>query len=69
VAIEPPLTSRPALSSGKPARSANQRTTWCSMWTAAWLPPATLGFIAAASASAKTPRRWGGEFTQAKNRG
>ena len=37
--------------------------------TAAWLPPATLGFIAAASAAPNTPMIVGGEFTQPKNRG
>ena len=34
-----------------------------STWIAAWFPPAQLGFIAAASASAKTPSGSGGELT------
>jgi len=51
------------------ASPASQRITRRSRCTAAWLPPTTLGFIAAARAAAATLTGCGGEFTQAANRG
>ncbi len=69
VAADPPLTSWPEYPAGQPSSPANQRMTWCSRCTAAWLPPATLGSIAAASASASTPSGCGGELTQAAKPG
>ena len=68
-AAELPLTSSPMLSGGKPKIDLNHWMTSRSTHTAAWLPPATLGFIAAASACAYTPMAAGGEFTHAENRG
>ena len=53
VAAEPPLTSRPP-QPGRPSSSPSQRTACFSTYVAAWLPPATDGFIAAASVSAST---------------
>jgi hypothetical protein len=53
-----------AAPAGNLASSANHRTTCRSRCAAAWSPPATLGFIAAASASANTPITAGGELTQ-----
>jgi hypothetical protein len=64
VASDPPLTVSPVPPGPQPASSANHRITWCSTCTAAWLPPATLGFMVAARASATIPNGCGGEFTQ-----
>ena len=64
-AAEAPLTSSPMLAAGKPMRVLNHSRTCRSIQTAAWFPPATLGFMAAANASAKIPTGVGGEFTHA----
>ena len=50
---------------GSRARRLNHSRTCRSIQTAAWFPPATLGFMAAANASAKIPTGAGGEFTHA----
>ena len=68
VAAEPPLTSRPP-QPGRPSSSPSQRTACFSTYVAAWLPPATDGFIAAASASASTATGLGGPLTQPAQRG
>ena len=47
----------------------NHPTTCRSTWSAAWLPPPQLLFMAAASASAKMPMGAGGGFTQPQKRG
>src|SRR5918992_841647 len=69
VANDAPLMIRPPDSGGSPTISASHRITCRSRCSAAWLAPAQLGFAAAASRSARTPARSGGELTQPCQRG